>query len=404
MDEDTPVGQRIAYWRRRRGLTQQVLAGRAGCSTSWVSKLERGERTVEKISDLLALARVLKVEPGDLIGGLELPPNGGGPLDPPQGIPAVRRAVLVERAPDREPPDAAELRAAADQADRLVGSGSYRALAFHLPHLFASARSAVAQEVPGAWSCLARTYRVASILARDVGERELACVAADRGIAAARRSGDAVLVASSVRSLGHALMAQGWLDDAGAVCSDAADELAPTDDAPLEAWALWGSLRLNEGIIAVRGADVADAWRALREARAAAERVGEGRNDYWEAFGPANVSAHEIAVALEAGDAVEALRRADGLDVEALPVAARRARVLIDVAQAHELRRDDGSAVAVLLEAECHAPEVVRYNVLARELVRVCLGRERRSRTPGLRGLAERIGVAVDAPGVPHRP
>jgi transcriptional regulator with XRE-family HTH domain len=75
MDENTPVGQRIAYYRRRRGLTQQVLAGRAGCSTSWVSKLERGERTVEKIQDLLAIARVLNVEPGDLIGGLACRPT-----------------------------------------------------------------------------------------------------------------------------------------------------------------------------------------------------------------------------------------------------------------------------------------------------------------------------------------
>ncbi|MGH8904271.1 MAG: helix-turn-helix domain-containing protein [Egibacteraceae bacterium] len=394
MDENAPVGERIAYWRRRRGLTQQVLAGRAGCSTSWVSKLERGERTVERIADLLALTRVLKVEPGELIGGFELPPNGGAPLDPPRGIIAVRRAVLVERTLDREPPTAGELRADVDQADRLIGCGSYKALAFRLPDLFVSVRSAVAQDVPGAWSCLARVYRAASSLSRNVGEREVACIAADRAIAAARRSGDLVLVASSARTLAGALMAEGWLDDAGAVCSDAADEIAPTDATPLEGWALWGSLHLSQAIIAVRGAEVAGAWRALRDARAAAERVGEGRNDYDEAFGPANVSAHEIAVALEAGDAVEALRRADDLDVEELPYAERRARVLIDVAHACMLRHDDGSTVAVLLEAERHAPEVVRYQVLARELVRVCLGRERRSRTPGLRGLSERLGVA----------
>lgn len=34
-----------------------------------------------------------------------------------------------------------------------------------------------------------------------------------------------------------------------------------------------------------------------------------------------------------------------------------------------------------------------RYQVLVRERGRVCLGRECRSRTPGLRGLAERIGL-----------
>ena len=37
--------------------------------------------------------------------------------------------------------------------------------------------------------------------------------------------------------------------------------------------------------------------------------------------------------------------------------------------------------------------EVARYNVLAREIVRTLLGRERKSRMIGLRGLAERMGV-----------
>ncbi|MGH8904046.1 MAG: helix-turn-helix domain-containing protein [Egibacteraceae bacterium] len=88
MDENAPLGERIAYWRRRRGLTQQVLAGRAGCSTSWVSKLERGERAVERIADLLAFARVSKVEPGVLIGGFERRPVGSsarGHRGPPRG-------------------------------------------------------------------------------------------------------------------------------------------------------------------------------------------------------------------------------------------------------------------------------------------------------------------------------
>jgi hypothetical protein len=146
--------------------------------------------------------------------------------------------------------------------------------------------------------------------------------------------------------------------------------------------------------IAVRGGDEASAWQALRAARTAAKRVGEGRNDYYEAFGPANVGAHEIAVALEAGDAIEALRAADRVEVEELPYAERRVRVLIDVAAAHGFRRNDAATVAVLLEAERHSPEVLRHQVLAHELVRVWLGRERKSRTPGLRGLAERLGVA----------
>lgn len=393
MGEQKRVGERIAYYRRRRGMTQEALAGQVGRSVGWLSLIERGDRTVEAIKDLLMLAQVLRVEPGDLIGGVELLVNGGGPLDPPKGIIAVRRAVLVDRAPDREPPTAAALRAAVDHADQLSAAGRYEALVLRLPDLLGDARAAVAHDTPDAWWCLAGTYRAASSVARKVGEREFACIAADRAIAAARRSGDRVLVASSVRVLTSALMGQGWLDDAAAVCSDGADAIAPGDDATPERWSLWGSLQLSQAIVAVRGGDGTYAWRALRDARVAAERVGEGRNDYWEAFGPANVGAHELAVALESGDPVEALRVADDVEIDDLPYPERRARVLIDVAQAHLLRRDDAAAFAVLLEAERHASEVVHYSVLAREVVRTLLGRERKSRMIGLRGLAERMGV-----------
>ncbi|MGH8895763.1 MAG: helix-turn-helix domain-containing protein [Egibacteraceae bacterium] len=390
---DAPVGQRIAYWRHRRGLTQQVLAGLVGRSVPWLSLIERGDRTVEKIADLLALANVLKVEPGDLIGGVELPPNGGGPLDPPRGIPAIRRAVLVDRPPDHEPLDAAELRTHVEHARRLEARGSYEALVVVLPELIIAGRAAAAAEAPGAWWNLAAALQVASRVARKVGDPQLAWVAAERAGTAARRSGDGLMGALSERLRANALMRLGWLDEAGAVCSDGADAIAPTEATPIEGWAVWGTLQLTESVAAVRGGDDAAAWRLLRDARVAAERVGEGRNDYWQSFGPASTGLIEVTVALEAGNAVEALRIADGVEVDELTSAALRARFCVHVAQAHMLRRDDAAAVALLLEAERHSAETVRYSVKARELVRVCLGRERRSRTPGLRGLAERLGV-----------
>jgi hypothetical protein len=45
-------------------------------------------------SVLQSLANALKIEIGDLIGGVELPPNGGAPLDLPREVPAIRRAML----------------------------------------------------------------------------------------------------------------------------------------------------------------------------------------------------------------------------------------------------------------------------------------------------------------------
>lgn len=73
------------------------------------------------------------------------------------------------------------------------------------------------------------------------------------------------------------------------------------------------------------------------------------------------LGAQEVAVALESGDAVEALRSADRVEVDDLPIPERRAHFL-DTARAQVLRRDDGAVVAVLLEAERHLPLDARYN------------------------------------------
>ena len=62
------LGARIATYRRRRGLSQAALAGLVGRSESWLSQVERGVRSVDRLSVLLDLARVLHVEVEALTG------------------------------------------------------------------------------------------------------------------------------------------------------------------------------------------------------------------------------------------------------------------------------------------------------------------------------------------------
>jgi hypothetical protein len=316
----------------------------------------------------------------------------------PPGCGSTRSATPCSPPPsqDADALDLAALRATAEQASRLRTNGHYRPVAVLLPDLLIAARAATAQDNPEAWVCLARAYQVAVDLIREVGERELALLIADRYVGAGQRSGDALLIATSRRHLGFALLDGEMLDTAGAVCSDAADAITPSDATAVEGWSVWGSLRLAEAIIAARAQDRQAARRLLDEARAAAVRVGPGRNDYWQAFGPANVGLHEVHVALQLDDPVEALRIADAVEVDQLPVNSRRAAYCIDVAHAHSLRRSDSDAatVAWLQAAYRYAPDRVRTQVLPRELVRVCRKRERCLRTPELRGLAEQLGIA----------
>ncbi len=392
MNEDTPVGQRIAYWRNRRGLSQQVLAELVGRSVPWLSQIERGVRVMDSITVLLRLAAVLKVEPSDLIGGLHLPADGGSPLDPPQGLPAIRRALFCPL-PDRPPPTTDQLRSHLEHAKRLDGAGMFEPLALLLPERILAARTAAAHEVPDAWWLLSGLYQVTSSCACVVGEVELALLAADRAVTTARHAADPLLEETAQLHLASALLRQGWLADAAAVCVNTVDAIAPDDATTPAGWSTAGLCQLVGSVAAVRDGHTAAAWDLLGHARTAADHAAP--NDYWAPLGGANVGAHEVSVALEAGDAVYALQLADTVDVGGLQNEQRRASFLVHVAHAHALRRDDAATVAVLLEAERHSAQTVRYQGLARELVTVCLGRERQSHTPGLRGLAERIGVTV---------
>ena len=56
------IGRGIAAARRRRGLTQDALAGRVGASQSAISRLERGVAPLE-IGDLVRVARALGIAP-----------------------------------------------------------------------------------------------------------------------------------------------------------------------------------------------------------------------------------------------------------------------------------------------------------------------------------------------------
>src|SRR5262245_56988677 len=67
MDE-LPIGRRVAYWRARRRMSQQVFADRLGKSKSWVDKVERGVRRLDKFSVVYEIADVLQLDVQLLLG------------------------------------------------------------------------------------------------------------------------------------------------------------------------------------------------------------------------------------------------------------------------------------------------------------------------------------------------
>ena len=158
---------------------------------------------------------------------------------------------------------------------------------------------------------------------------------------------------------------------------------------------LQGALLLTAAIGAARGDDHRENVQLLRLAHHLAESVGDDRNDYYTAFGPTNVALHATSSAVELGDPIDAIRQAEHVHVDRFPphMAGRRSQLHLDVAWAYGQQQNTPATVLSLIEAERVAPEVLHYNITARELLRDCLRREKRTALPGLRPLAQRAGI-----------
>ncbi|MGH8901750.1 MAG: helix-turn-helix domain-containing protein, partial [Egibacteraceae bacterium] len=286
-EHGTTIGERIAYYRRRRRLTQEVCANQVGRSESWLSQVERGVIQLDGAMALINLATVLKVDLSKLAGpGIDLPPNGGGSHDAPRGMPALIPVLLC---PDTfthlavaRPMDLDALAERVERARRARWAGRYTELALLLPELIAGARLAI-QEGPDtrrAWRLLAHCYVLTEMLLKQLSEYHLRCLAADRAVAAADRADDDVLRGSSAWRLRYALGAHGFLDIADKVAQDAASLLeAGLDEACPQRVAVFGALRISMGLMATANDDVATMREAMRDAARVARLLPEGYVD-----------------------------------------------------------------------------------------------------------------------------
>ena len=400
---DRSIGERIAHHRRNLGLTQEGLAMRLFRSKSWVTKIERGERPLDSVRTLVDVARALGVQVRDLTGQPWFPESGGPGHD---AVPAIRRALTSltpsSTRPDGqpiEPRDPTRLRADVLAAGHLwqTDRHCYSAVVPLLPDLIAEARLAVpagGEQLQEANRTLALLCQLLQEIMARLGEIDLAWIAAHQSLrAAAEANEDPALEAAGAWRVCHAALRMDNLDEVYNVATSAAGTLrrALRDEPLPESLSAYGGLQLVGAVAAIRASDPVTTDLFLREARRAARELGDGRNDFWMTFGPANVAIHDAEVLLERGEVTAALRHATRIDLSALPSLERRSTHYVNVARAHALRRHDAEAVAAMLQAERFNPEGLSYNMLARDLVRALLRRERRQAMPGLRGLARRL-------------
>ncbi|MFD1534228.1 helix-turn-helix transcriptional regulator [Pseudonocardia aurantiaca] len=376
------VGERVAFYRARRGLTQTQLANLVGRGPDWLSKIERGERQLRNVETLAELAKALRVSLGDLLGQpvlMEDEPE----LD---DVPAIRDALMAPARLSRvlygqpspatviEPSRAAQL---VEFAWSDYQRGRLGLVVAHLPGLIRAAQQ-LEDTASGStdtvrrqsWSVSARTHHLAATALSKVGEADLSWIAAERAMRAADRSDDVLVLASTARAATHALLAVGRFEDAVDVGETAERWLvARAEQGDPEALSLFGMLHLRTAVAAARLQDRAGASELLDKAQLAADRLGEDADHWKTSFGPTNVALHRLSVGLDLGDVGWMAEHGPRVGAENMPVE-RRVTHLIDVARAMSHLARDSEALDMLLSAERESPALFRHNAAVREAVK----------------------------------
>ncbi|MGH3645638.1 MAG: helix-turn-helix domain-containing protein [Micromonosporaceae bacterium] len=395
------IGQRVAFYRRRRGLSQEVLAGLVGKTAEWLRKVETNRAELDRLSVIRTLASELDVSLGDLVGEpslFEWSEDSGC-----QTTPALRAALHDYRHltpammvfPDDEPLPLTDLERAVADLWNVYQRSQYGTLARRLPYLIQDCRTATrvydGSDAQRAHALTAYVHQVATLFLTKLGEADLAWIAASRGLAAASTSNDHVVIGSLSRSAAHALVSIGEYAQARGLASTTAQYLEPRLKRPSpQVLSVYGSLHLVCALAAARDDDRASADTHMAEAEVSAQHLGVDANHVWSAFGPTNVKIHQVCVAMELGDVQRAIDIAPALDTSALPVE-RRVRHAIETARAYARWNRIDEALTALLAAERVGPDQVRYHRLSRMIVRRILSR---SRPPRLAiELSERMAV-----------
>ncbi len=382
---DPAIAERVRRLRKVRGLDQRQLAAASGLSLRTVKTVEQAAAPV-RLSTLHAIARGLHVRTERLLtpGAAERP----DPLaaDPWEDV----RAALYRPPEAALPVSPREVREGLALLRPRLAANEYDAARAMLPPLIRSAAAL------GGRDELSQVLNATAWLLTQTRQWEDAETTGRRALDAARNPVDRVAAANTLCWL---LLRQGRLAEASGLAQRSADEMEPrrfsrASDAEL---AGWGKLWLYVTNAKVRNNEPGAAEDALRNAHAAAARIGreiETDASTTRTFGTVTVPMIAAENAALAGKPDVALR----ISAEDVPrggpvVHAMSASVLrhgLDVASAHAQMRQWGEAVDVMDSLRRRAPQWLAVQRTARDVMEGIMER-RRTLTPQMREVAAAV-------------
>ncbi|MGZ3141707.1 helix-turn-helix domain-containing protein [Lentzea chajnantorensis] len=388
------IGRRLRQVRHARRKSLAVVAGLAGISPSYLSRLESGARALDRRSLIVALADALEVAPSEITGPGVVSP---GELDEDRSLNAVRLALLA--AGMGEPRgEALPVEVLTRRVTALLKAQQecqYARVGDALPALVRDLHTTVqaGRDVEPVLRLLALTHvQGTQAWLTDIGANlDLGWQAVLLAQQAAARTDDPLSHAVSAFGTAFGLMGAGAFDLAAQALA-----VPGLGTGTKEAAEATGMIALTASLTAAARGDAAEREAALAHAADLAAHTGEG-NALWFGFGPSNVGVWRMSVALEAGDHAEAARIATTVVPAALPSPTRRAAYWRECgrALAHLPRRHE-EAVLVLRRAEQLSPARIHRHPFMRSVLAELLTKVKRdSVVRELRGMAHRAGLPV---------
>jgi len=400
------VAQRVEYWRKRRGLTRQLFADRMGRSLSWVDMIRRGDRQLDRLAVLEQIAEVLEISIYALIDR-ERAKRAAECVDATE-VRLIKEALqrydcITQVFSSEEPQEEPNLPRLAQQVDYAwlaFQASHYSVLGPLLGQLLIQTQYACTEttgdDQQTAGELLAQVYQIATSTLRKLGHHDLEWLAAERGVLAAERVENPILIGGAAFRLVNALRATDGAKAALNAATASAHRLeSDLDIEQSEPSSLYGTLFLQGAIAAGLNREPQQVKSFLDEASRLASRVGSDRNDYWTAFGPTNVEIHRVSAYVAMRDWSAAIGVAERMNPHhlALLPKERRANHLVDVARAYALGTKMDEAVAKLLQADTLAPKEVRCRPVACDVIHDLWRSSRHSPSLGLRQLVEHVGL-----------
>lgn len=388
-------------------MSRPVLAGLLGRSPEWLKAVENGRLHPPRLPMLLRIARALELK--DLA---ELTGNGHAVSvsvfagEQHAALTAVQAALTDYRlSPPACPANVDHLEERLRQAwvVRHSSPDHRTQLGTLLPGLIKDAQGAArvgGEHHRQARRVLAGVYQLADFYVAYQPAAELVWMVADRALSEGYASDDPYVIACGAWAMTQALRDSGRWEEAVALALTAAEQLTPYLDregTPDDWRGIYGALYAEVAYVHARRGRYGDAWAHWEKADEMARALGSHYRHVQTSFSMPVMAAHATTLGVELRRSGEAVRSAHSFDADTIASVPRRSRHFIEVARAHFQREESVAALALLDKSARTAPETIRYNGYARQMLHSLRDKPPSGMHGEVEDLCERAGLPATA-------